>query len=66
MLKHFANLYQTSLKDKGKGVETHAIENSTAMTNVEASNASFNMISPALVEATISLEVFDFFENPDN
>ncbi|XP_017982329.1 PREDICTED: uncharacterized protein LOC108663251 [Theobroma cacao] len=64
--KHVADLYQAPLKDKGKRVETHAIENSTTMTNVEANNASIKMTSLAHVEARTSLEVSDFFEDPDS
>ncbi|EOY26585.1 Uncharacterized protein TCM_028423 [Theobroma cacao] len=60
------NLYQAILKDKSKRVETHTIENSTIMTNIEANNASVKINPLALVEARTSLEVFDFLEDPNS
>lgn len=60
--KHFVDLYQASLKDKGKRIETHAIKN--AMTNVKANNTSVEVTLLAPVEAKTSLDVFDFFKDP--
>ncbi|EOY08711.1 Uncharacterized protein TCM_023784 [Theobroma cacao] len=60
--KHFVDLYQASLKDKGKRIKTHAIENSTALTNVETNNASVKMTRLAFVEVRTFLEVSDLFK----
>ena len=53
------------MKDKGKRGETHTIVNALAVINVEVNNASVNENHIAPVVAK-SLEVSDFFEDPDS
>ncbi|XP_056168392.1 uncharacterized protein LOC115667228 [Syzygium oleosum] len=62
--KHFVDLYQASLKNRGKGGESHAIEiNPTAITTVEANNISVGGTPLAPEVANASLDVSDFFED---
>ena len=51
MLKHLANLYQVSLKEKEKGIETNFIEPLTHFKNSDEVNIT-------------QLNVSDFFKNP--
>ena len=63
--KHFVELYQASIKSKGKKVESHSIEN---IKDIETNNAlilhtaPINEVSLAPVEAK-SLEISDFLED---
>ena len=59
LCKHFLDLYQVSLKDKAKHVETHATKNAFVKANVEINNVLVKKISFA-PEVLNSLEVFDF------
>ena len=60
--KHFVELYQASIKGKGKRVESHSVK------DIETNNALILHITPtnevtlALAEAK-SLEISDFFED---
>ena len=63
-LKHFIDLYQSSLKNTGKRCESHAIEiNPAAITTIEANNISVGGTPLALEVANASLDVSNFFED---
>ena len=58
------DFYQTSLKDKDKHVETHAIKNALVKTNININNALVKEIPfPPIVAK--SLEISNFFEDLD-
>ena len=57
--KHFANLFHTFLKDKGKCVETLSTEDALVLTN-EVNNTCVNENPTFLVEVK-SLKVSNFF-----
>ena len=65
--KNFVDLYQASIKGKGKMVESHSIDNTD---NIETNNAlvlnttPINEVLIALVEAK-PLEIADFLENQE-
>ena len=61
-LYHFVDLYQASLKDKSKHVDTHAIKNALVEANVEINNVMFKKISLAH-EVAKSLEFLDLLHN---
>ena len=60
-LKHFANLFQASLKQNGKKVESHS--NTIDEENVEENNAMATDNSNSLISIK-GLHVSDFFEDP--
>ena len=65
--KHFVELYQASIKGKGKRVESHSIEN---IEDIETNNAlvlhtaPINEVPLAPVEEK-SLEISDFIKDQD-
>ena len=72
MPKHFVNLYQVSIKGKGKRFETCSTENAYDATNIEVNNALVEDIPTTLINnnpftptKAKSLDVSDFFEDPD-
>ena len=62
--KYFVDLYQTSLKGKGKHVETYTIESALALTTTEVNTALVKKDPITLVEVQ-SLKLSDFLKNPD-
>ena len=61
--KHLVELYQQSLKDKGKKIETNfASEDRKDETNLDSRNDDFNYGG---VDTT-HLDVTDFFSNPED
>ena len=70
--KHFMDLYQASIKEKGKRFETYFTENAYDIANIEVNNALMEDIPTSLVNdnpSTLtkvkSLDFSDFFEDPD-
>ena len=67
------DLYQASIKGKGKRFETHFVENAYEDANMEVKNAlikdipiaPINDIPSAHMDAK-SLDVLDFFDYPDD
>ena len=65
--KHFVDLYQTSIKSKGKRFESHFINNAIEEANIEINNAlvihttSINEVSLAPIEVK-SLDISDFLK----
>ena len=60
--KHFVELYQASIKGKGKRVESHSVEDIETNNALVLHTTSTNEVPLAPTEAK-SLEISDFFED---
>lgn len=62
---HLVKLYQDSIKEKGKSVQTHATEAEEPFAIVEANATEMMNIDQVLVQDKKSLKIADFFEDLD-
>ena len=62
ILKHFVELYQASIKGKGKNVESHSVDDIETNNALVIHIAPVNEVQIALIEAK-PLEISDFFED---
>ena len=71
--KHFVDLYQVTIKGKGKSFETHFAENAYEQANIEVNNALIEDIPisqindiPSALTKEKSREASNFFDNPND
>ena len=60
---HLVELYQASLKNKGKKVQAHATESNEQFPNVEANTSEITREQIPIIDGR-SLEISDLFEDP--